>query len=726
LAVSGGDGGTTAQVPAAARPLEPLGGARPVALIGAAAVGVFVFQHGVGFQVIDPAALGWLFAGGVDPSGHFLGWHMFRHDAWQMPPGAIDSFGHPIGTSIALTDSIPLVAFPLKVIAGLLPPVFQYMGLWLLACFVLQGLFGALLVATVAPSALLQFFGAALFALSPVLVHRVGHQALCAHWLLLAAIWLYVRSPAASSRRSSLVPWLLLMAVVSATHPYLAIQVAALGAAALIADRPRVRPLLTTAVRVAALAGVTMMVWWGSGYFTVGSARDLQDGGLGRLSLNLAAPLIPPPGALLEGRTPFAPLSHEQLEGYSYFGLGALLVLVVALAVSRPLSGGLRSLRMRLFASVCAVLTLLAVSPTVTLDTHLLFQYDPDWWGPLSVFRSSGRLFWLVYYAILFGGIAMVVRRLTFKRSAIVLGLAVLIQLADMAGPQRISKSIRGARVRSPLTSDLWEILPRFYPHLVLYPTNMCALEPDIDYRFVALEAGKAGATINAGYAGRYDAERVQAYCRSLEQDIQQGHFSDDSLYVVAAAAVTRVQSVSTPMVCTPADNSAICFTAASHRRWHDRFDLVRRVVPTPADLWSFRERLETDYRDRMRRPAIEQAGSMAERLEAIASFVAARVSGCDHDESLARAWRAPGEVPPLCRVFTFDRQPLPSAEDTSAARRQVEERWRLEGRPLDTTHVDAEGEAVWSVAYVERRLRGQSHAEATDQVLETIRAIAP
>ncbi len=106
-------------------------------LLVAACVGAGVFGMATGFTILSPSAFGWLFNGGVDPSFHFTGWHLFRTSPWTLPPGATVNLGYPVGTSIALTDSIPVMALLLKPFDALLPPVFQYFGVWLLLCFVL-------------------------------------------------------------------------------------------------------------------------------------------------------------------------------------------------------------------------------------------------------------------------------------------------------------------------------------------------------------------------------------------------------------------------------------------------------------------------------------------------------------------------------------------------------------------------------------------------------------
>lgn len=541
-------------------------------LAAAAMLGVFVFERSLGFHTLDPSGLAWLFAGGVDPSGHFLGWHMFRHDAWQWPPGAVRAFGYPIGTSVALTDSIPLVALPLKFADALLPPVFQFMGLWLLACFVLQAVFGALLVATVTASPLLQLLGAALLALSPVLLNRIGHQALCAHFLLLAALWLYMRPANANSSTSFFSGWLVLTAAVALTHPYLTLPVVAIAVTGIVAGCKRARQLPAVAVRLSALAVTVLAMWWAAGYFVVRDVDSLQEGGFGRLSLNLLGPLLAPPGAWLAGRLPLAGVGHEQLEGYSYLGLGGFFLLGAALCVGlvtiRRARSGARPYVPLVLA--CVGLTLLAISPTVTLGSRVLFEYDGSWWGPLAIFRSSGRVFWIVYYAILFAGIAVIVR-LPRPWAAGVLATAILLQQIDLAGVQNMSKAMRNVRGDSPLSHELWTILPPHYRHMVLYPTNMCHANPGIDYRPLAVLAGAAGATINAGYAGRVNVAQLQNYCNQLEAAVARSEVADDTLYVVTPAQAPRFLASTTPVECRQLDPYAVCYTVSSSARWRDR-----------------------------------------------------------------------------------------------------------------------------------------------------------
>lgn len=204
-----------------------LRGRRPAsqgALVGAAALGAAFFIWLEGVRLIVPTEHWWVFK--LDWRWHFLGWHMFRHEPWHLPPGRIDGYGAPIGTSIGLTDSIPVAALVLKPFNSLLSMPFQNLGLWLFLCFVLQGVVGALLARLWTRNTLVQVLGGGCFVLMPTLLIRDIHAALCAHWLLLWALWLYFLTDRDGRVRYLQIGALALIA--GLTHPYLATMVAAL------------------------------------------------------------------------------------------------------------------------------------------------------------------------------------------------------------------------------------------------------------------------------------------------------------------------------------------------------------------------------------------------------------------------------------------------------------------------------------------------------------------
>jgi len=118
-------------------------------VIGILVVAGFVIAFYLfGWEILNPKNISWLMAE-TDGAQYYLGWLFFRNEPWTFPLGLIQSYFAPIGTSIGLTDSLPLLAFPFKLVSGILPRDFQYFGIWIYVSYILQAVFAYLLMGTV-------------------------------------------------------------------------------------------------------------------------------------------------------------------------------------------------------------------------------------------------------------------------------------------------------------------------------------------------------------------------------------------------------------------------------------------------------------------------------------------------------------------------------------------------------------------------------------------------
>ncbi len=299
---------------------------RPWGVLAGALIGGTFLAWLTGTRPLDPTGIDWIMKGDWVP--HYFGWHYFRAEPWHWPPGTIHGYYAPLGSSIGLTDSIPLAAYLLKPLAPLLPQPFQYLGLWLLSCFVLQGALAARLVGRWTPSPVLQALGGALFVLMPTLLARIGHAALCAHWLILWALLVASRDP---SQRFRPAAWGALGLASGLTQPYLAAMVLPILAAAALA-----KTTVAATTRVMALGwavAATVFGWWLSGLFVLQGEGSLAGGGLGYYSMNLLAPISPFGWSAVLPELPIAG-DGQAYEGFQYLGLGVLLLIAVAAVVA--------------------------------------------------------------------------------------------------------------------------------------------------------------------------------------------------------------------------------------------------------------------------------------------------------------------------------------------------------------------------------------------------------
>lgn len=133
----------------------------------------------------------------------------------QWPLGLNEPYGMEVSSSIVFTDSIPLLAIIFKFVSFALPDTFQYTGIWILLCCILQGVFSYDLINRNTHDKPYSLVASALFCLAPIMLFRMmGHFALSAHFLIIASLILY-------SMKNANKRWVLLIAISSAIHFYI-------------------------------------------------------------------------------------------------------------------------------------------------------------------------------------------------------------------------------------------------------------------------------------------------------------------------------------------------------------------------------------------------------------------------------------------------------------------------------------------------------------------------
>jgi hypothetical protein len=692
-------------------------------------VGAVAFAIALGPPLVNPTNIDWLMHG--DFALHFLGWHLYRHGPWTMPIGETPLLIWPIGSSIGLTDSIPIAAFVFKLLDPLLPDTFQFIGPWLVSCFALQGVFGVLLMRIVSRDPILQLLGAALLTLSPLLIFRIGHAALSAHWLLLASLWLALRHDAEVPSGRLGAWWAALVGFAAATQPYLWFMVVLMMFGAhgrqLIVKPSQV---LRIASHVAISLAVGFFALWQSGSLGVGANDGLEVGGFGGWSTNLLSLIAPTEWSTLWAPGPFRYAWHEQYEGYAYLGAGTLLLLLIALVLRLASIGSIRwSHRVWQFVPLGIALLFLyvmALGPIVTVDTNRVYGYDVSLWGPLTVFRTNGRMIWPLYYTIVIG-VLFAIARLVPRRAVALCLVGMIVQAADIAGMVEHVRDIGTFGFRDPLRNEFWNVVTPHYRRLVLVPTNLCTHDRFVEPAPFALLAGRMGIPINAGTTARYDWRRTVAYCQDLEREMRQGLQSPDSLYIIRTDMLPKLvrESGGSPL-CTVVDKFGVCFSTESYLLWRDSYDVVRSQAPPVDEFVRFYTELDRLYRDVLGRAPRPTGSPLDVRMEGFARYLSFRIEGCGHAESERRALgyvEGRGDRA-FCPANAADRQ-LPGPDQGLAFMRMLDEALSKRTRSGHVTPVDLEGEAVWLLAYARERATGITTREAGAAVLASVRAAA-
>jgi hypothetical protein len=344
---------------------------------------------------------------------------------------------------------------------------------------------------------------------------------------------------------------LLLGAVTALIHPYLMAMVMALWAASWLArwmtNGRRTGSLLAEGLIVIGGGAITL---WQAGAFLIG--RGLEREGFGYYRMNVNALLNPRVDAISHWSYVFPALggvSSGEYEGFAFLGLGAILCVGLAAGITvvhrHRIRVALTSEWIPLGA-VCVALTLMALSNEISIGSWVVRYPLPEGLTRAAgILRASGRLFWPVFYLIVFAGVAQIIR--TFGRGAVIalLGILALLQVVDTAAgwrPDRERLSARHGRLlASPLHDAFWLQAATLYRTVHMVPWRSLRK----DWPVFAIYADEHRMSTDSAYLTRVDQDRLALVEAQQIEQISRAEFEKTSLYIVddgiAAALSGRI-----------------------------------------------------------------------------------------------------------------------------------------------------------------------------------------
>lgn len=499
---------------------------------GGALLGAVLFVLVFGFCTLDVTNDVFCRGGYIekDIQQHYAGWLFYRESSAQWPLCIADGINYPDGLSAAYTDSIPLAAAALKPIANLVGGTFQYMGWFTLLCFVLQGGFGALLAGLFLSGFAGPLAASVLFTASPVLFERVfRHTSLGAQFFVIAALYFYFvqRRKGGFASRGLFVLNVLAVGI----HPYFLPMTYAITLALLLEYVLHTHKAAKPCLYLAANFCGTALLGWALGLL-YGSASSGGQALYGYFCMNLNSLWNPAGinGVLYSRVLPAQNQVYGNYDAFAYLGLGVLVALPIALWLLRRQLGGMLRRHWAL-ACCCAVLTVFAVSNVITANGATLATLPLP--APLiqlfSIFRSSGRLFWPVYYLLML--LALVgLAKLKGRWQLAGVMLLVLVQLWDVSpGIMQRRTAMQQAQQAdafpTEMSSDFWQAAQN-YQHIV----SMDSIQADALH--LALFAADNHMTTNDPFAARYDENALAVQRESIRNELADGILRDDTLYL--------------------------------------------------------------------------------------------------------------------------------------------------------------------------------------------------
>lgn len=504
-----------------------------------------------------------------DMAGPLLGWLHFLHEPWQWPLGRLSQPMYELSNSLSLMDAVPLVSMLLKAL-GVPDGIYQFHGYWFLLCYLLQAHGAYLLMRLHYRDWQRIAFGMAFLCFSPILIYRVGHVSLCAHWIVLYSLYLSMRYQENNSKTFFL--WASITLIGLMIHPYFILYTltfAMLSFFRFLWDKERRRlPMiyLTSVLQLFLLLVLTYAVVYILG-LNDQTLREKMVGGFHFYTSDVfmffnsgGKSFLGP--QLWEFRT-------GQYEGYAYLGLGIILLLFL---VIYDRWGTNKKLWKQSYISsstgpclvAISLLTLFALGSNIRffgkwlIDLRFLFDPFDQLLGP---FRSNGRYIWAVVYFSIFVVVCTLPRRPQLqKKWKIILGLTLAIQLIDLTA---LRPSLKTSSM--PSQQKLFAEIPlnAFQKIDVIPPqTNEVVCDGYQSNSFFVpfnVYAAANRIAINSSMRAHTPKEFFQDFCKKSILAVKNNKFDDKTIYVFQNQFLNKVKFERSLLRCQSIAGGEVC-----------------------------------------------------------------------------------------------------------------------------------------------------------------------
>lgn len=499
-------------------------------------VGIACFFLVIGPRALNPWNIAWLEHG--DPAQHYLGWLFFRNSPWTFPViGSNPEFGLTLSNSIVFSDSNPLFAFVFKPFSALLPEAFQYFGIWLLLCCVLQAFFAWKLVGIYTTEKFVKTLSSVLFVFSPAMLARLdpGHLSLIGHFLILAALYLVLRP----GNHKITIPWLLLVSMAALIHGYILAIVLVIWGSNLF-DRAFQGTVTKGALilQFIVVTGGLLGTMWIAGYFTVGKGAAAS--GFGAWHLNLVAPFNPAGWSYF---LPEIPAKEGYYSDNNFLGLGIIFLLLCAgVHAKENIQRLYQIIRMHpAFFLAQIAMVIFAISNQIGIGPWLLTYDLPE---PLlkiaNVFRVSNRMFWPTYYLLFLAAITGVIN---FRQQHIIWVVFVLAATLQVIDTRPGWSAMRQKLMVNPSNEWQSDLADPFWSEVASHYQKIRWIRPVNEgphWKSISHLAGVHKIGTDAVYLARVSDKALEETQEDSTLTLATGNYAADTLYILDDGVVAK------------------------------------------------------------------------------------------------------------------------------------------------------------------------------------------
>ena len=507
-----------------------------------ALIGAIFGWYFLGFSNLAPWNYSWLYSKG-DGAQTQLGFEFFRKaPIFQWPLSAVPQYINGSNAILPTENAVPNLLG--KFIGVAVPGNFQFVGLWIVMCFALQGYFGAKLLSRFINSGSSCVFGSIFFIVSPVLLFRVGvmnHYALGAQWMILLALYLYFDIEGRTRAWSMLLffamvtsiyisAMLLVVFVAHQTKNYLQSKSANISKLFF--------PLASAALGFWAMGYLsTRSSITGSNFFRLNAIAWLNPGYSDEGSFSKALNSV--------GNSRLRRVFSEEWEGFQYLGTVVIAGVLLGLA-------NVRNIQIRRNWRVYAPILLAGSALFVFALSNriVILQQEFSYWWPSQmldlrqIFRGATRFGWPAYYLVTLFAVVQIILFCSVKKLKAGVAIASALMLIEASpGIASVRREFSSSkRYETSIVDQKWNEIAKTHSKVFIYPNfDLQVGEVTGDAKFwvdrwfeLAKFAVDHDISTNFGYVPRPLTEYISEQDAQILNELQNGELQPNTVYVLA------------------------------------------------------------------------------------------------------------------------------------------------------------------------------------------------
>lgn len=480
-----------------------------------------------GLEIIWPTTIGWLESG--DGTAE-ISWEFFRSQPLsQFPLGLNPNYGLEISSTIAFDGQIPILSLLFHPLNSLLPVRFQYIGLFLFVCFILNYVVAKRIMLQLRLNNLNSSISSIIISTSPVLLFRYidnDHYVLTSGFLLFYAIHLVLKND------SAFLKWLILYIVSILIFIYYTAFIFIIHSIFLLYKVfLKTESIRASTFKLVLTLSVSLFMMFCVGFFYGEVSASDVGFGLFRSTLtslidsNQWSAFLPDIGE-----------SEGAYEGFGYISLPSF-ILILSFLLFRTKSTLGKSTDVSFFPlwTSSVFLLIFSFSNKISFGTLELFEYSlPSQLVPIfATFRSSGRFIWLLVFVLFIWLVYKISLKVNSNNLSIFLSFLLILHSIDIGSQLSSQKNKKFANIyETNLTNAAWTDIHECYKNIRIYPPTSGVVN---SYNFVNL-AYNSGLGINTGRFGRLNNDAVNKAFELMHEEFSTGVYRDDSFYIFSGS----------------------------------------------------------------------------------------------------------------------------------------------------------------------------------------------